>query len=348
MDSTAFCGKLCHRVMEPEYVAYQNSPHARVECTDCHIGPGASWFVKSKLSGTRQVFATTFRTYPRPIPTPIENLRPARETCEQCHWPAKFHGDRMKVLTHYEPDEQNTELKTALLLKVGGGSLESGFAEGIHWHMSLANRVDYRASHDRQTTHWLRVEGPGGIREYWRQGDEAKRDSILALPVRRMDCLDCHNRPTHAYEQPSDALDQAMLRGQIARDLPYVKRETLRLLTAEWPSKEAALAGFADSLRAFYQRAYPEVARARAAQIDSAAAALRPIYARNVFPEMKIHWGTYPNMIGHRDEGGCFRCHDEQHASADGKTISQDCTTCHHLLAMQEQDPPVLRSLYGE
>jgi hypothetical protein len=102
MDSTGFCGKMCHQVMEPEFTAYQNSPHARVSCTDCHIGPGASWFVKSKLSGTRQVLAVAFDTYERPIPTPIEDLRPARETCEQCHWPAKFHGDRVKVLSRYE------------------------------------------------------------------------------------------------------------------------------------------------------------------------------------------------------------------------------------------------------
>ena len=97
MDSTSFCGKTCHTVMDPEYTAYQNSPHSRVECVDCHIGPGAGWFVRSKLSGLRQVFAVTFHTYSRPIPSPVKYLRPARETCEQCHWPQRFTGDKFLV-----------------------------------------------------------------------------------------------------------------------------------------------------------------------------------------------------------------------------------------------------------
>jgi nitrate/TMAO reductase-like tetraheme cytochrome c subunit len=346
MDSTTFCGKVCHQVMQPEYTAYQHSAHARVACTDCHIGPGASWFVKSKLSGTRQVFAVLFNTYGRPIPTPIENLRPARETCEECHWPAKFHGDRLKVLSRYQEDEPNTELKTVMVLKVGGGSVESGFGQGIHWH--VASKVEYRASRDRKTIYWVRVQdAPGQSREYWAAGAEARKDSIMALPARRMDCIDCHNRPTHTYQLPDDEMDKAMKSGLISAALPYVKREGMRLLQHEWPSKDAALAACADSLRGFYARQYPQLATARAAAIDSAAAAVRDIYERNVFPAMHIGWGTYANMIGHRNDGGCFRCHDEQHTTADGKTISQDCATCHRLLAMEEPAPPIMQSLYG-
>jgi NapC/NirT cytochrome c family, N-terminal region len=346
MDSTGFCGKVCHQVMEPEFTAYQNSPHARVECTDCHIGPGASWFVKSKLSGTRQVFAVAFNTYERPIPTPIENLRPARETCEQCHWPAQFHGDRVKVLSRFQDDETNTDLKTVLLLKVGGGSLESAFATGIHWH--VASQIDYRAAPDRRTIYWVRVQRQNGAtQEFWSQEAKGKRDSILALPMRRMDCIDCHNRPTHAYQRPSDAVDAALLSGKIAQDLPYVHRQAMALLEAEWPSKEVALASFGDSLKAFYQREYPEVATTRAAVIEAAGQAISDIYARNIFPHMHITWGTYPNMIGHRDEGGCFRCHDDNHSTADGETISQDCGTCHNLLAFEEQNPPILQELFG-
>src|SRR5262245_20599284 len=186
MDSTAFCGQVCHTVMEPEFTAYQNSPHARVSCTDCHIGPGASWFVKSKLSGSRQVLAVALGNYPKPVPAPIENLRPARETCEQCHWPEKFHGDRMKIHSRFQEDEANTELKTVLVLKAGGGSLESGFAAGIHWHMNLANRIEYRASPDRKKIYWIRVENQqGNVREYWKE-DDLKREQIAQLPARRM------------------------------------------------------------------------------------------------------------------------------------------------------------------
>jgi hypothetical protein len=347
MDSTSFCGKVCHEVMEPEYTAYQNSPHSRVACTSCHIGPGASWFVKSKLSGTRQVFAVALRTFPRPIPAPIHDLRPARETCEQCHWPSKFTGDRIKVLTRYQEDEANTELKTVLLLKVGGGSLQSGFATGIHWHMSPSTRIDYRASEDRRSIPWVRVqEGEGEAREYWAAGAAGQRDSILALPVRRMDCIDCHNRPTHAYQLPDDALDAALHGGQVPAGLPFVKREGMRLLQAAWPNKEAALGAFDDSLRAFYARLDPQLLAARGSEVDAAAAALQAIYARNVFPHMNVGWGTYGSFVGHRDDSGCFRCHDESHATESGETIRQDCSTCHNLLADGETTPAVLQALY--
>jgi hypothetical protein len=233
-----------------------------------------------------------------------------------------------------------------MVLKVGGGSVESGFGQGIHWH--VASQVEYRASKDRKTIYWVRVQDARGqAREYWAAAAAARKDSILALPSRRMDCIDCHNRPTHTYQLPDDEMDKAMKGGLIAAELPYIKREGMRLLRHEWPTREVALASFGDSLRTFYARGYPQVAAARAVAIDSAAAVVRDIYGRNVFPPMHIGWGTYPNMIGHRDDGGCFRCHDEQHATADGKTISQDCTTCHRLLAMEEPSPPIMQSLYG-
>jgi hypothetical protein len=346
MESPQFCGKVCHTVMEPEYTAYQNSSHSRVACTECHIGPGASWFVKSKLSGLRQVAAVTLHTYPKPIPTPIENLRPARETCEKCHWPAKFHGDRIKVLRRYAEDEANTRQATVLLLKVGGGNPQSGFGTGIHWH--TMSHVEFRSSPDRRTILWIGAQdSTGKIREYWRDSDAARHDSILALPKRRMDCVDCHNRPTHEFELPSDALDAALEAGRIARDLPSVKHEAMRLLQADYPNKAVALASFEDSLRAFYSRTNPALATARAADIGAAAVALRAIYQRNIFPEMNVGWAAHPNFLGHQDDGGCFRCHDEGHRSSDGRTISQDCSTCHHVLAVEEKDPPVLQALYG-
>jgi nitrate/TMAO reductase-like tetraheme cytochrome c subunit len=142
MDTTTFCGLTCHTVMAPEYSAYQNSPHARVECVECHIGPGAGWFVRSKLSGLRQVFAVTFKTYSRPIPSPVKYLRPARETCEQCHWPQRFSGDKLITKINYKDDEKNTPLTTALVLKIGGG-VRPG-SPGIHGrHLDVGSRIHY-------------------------------------------------------------------------------------------------------------------------------------------------------------------------------------------------------------
>src|SRR4051812_12494294 len=136
MESVTFCGQTCHTVMQPEYTAYQNSPHSRVECVKCHIGPGASWFVKSKMSGVRQVFAVALHTYPKPIPTPVHNLRPARDTCEGCHWPQKYGQDRVQIVNKFAEDEANTQTKTVLLMKIGGGN----HGVGIHGtHLGRTN-----------------------------------------------------------------------------------------------------------------------------------------------------------------------------------------------------------------
>jgi len=328
MDSTEFCGETCHNVMAPEHTAYQNSPHARVKCASCHIGPGADWFVKSKLSGAWQVVATTFDLYPRPIPTPIKNLRPARETCEQCHWPTKFVGDRLKVITHHADDEKNTEFKTVLLLRVGG--LEGRESHGIHWHVDPGNRIRYRADEKRETVYEVELTLPDGtVKRYLGPdaGDE-EADAEGASDVwRTMDCVDCHNRPTHIYRTPEQGIDEALQQGRIDHSLPYVRREGLKALQREYESHEAGREGIRGALEAFYAESYPDVAGARAAEIDEAARVLGDVYAVNVFPEMKVTWGTYPDHIGHMNSPGCFRCHNDEHETEDGDVISQDCET---------------------
>jgi len=348
MESTTFCGQVCHEVMQPEYVTYRNSPHSRVACVSCHIGPGASWFVKSKLSGTRQVFAVLFNTYGKPIPVPVKNLRPARETCEQCHWPQKFHGEQLKVITKYSDDEKNTPLKTVLLLKTGGGDKESGIAEGIHWHMNIANKIEYiPLDSAREVIPWIRlVDLKGNMTEYLSSDLPIPLDSVKKLPPRTMDCMDCHNRPTHVYRQPTDAIDEAMLAGFINPKLPYIKKTSLEFLTAKYSDKDSALAKIEQGLINFYKTNYDYIYIAKQEDIHRAAKKLKEIYSSNVFPQMNITWNTYPNNIGHMNSVGCFRCHDELHASPDGKIISQDCNQCHNLLAFEEQNPkPVIEEL---
>jgi len=342
MDSTTFCGLTCHTVMQPEYAAYQNSPHSRVECVKCHIGPGASWFVRSKLSGVGQVVAVTFNTYDRPIPTPVRNLRPARETCETCHWPDKFAPDRLRIIEKFAEDEANTATRTVLLMRIGGGRR----GPGIHGrHLGPGILVRYRpADESRQTIPWVEYSSGSGRPVVYVAGD-AKPEQLASLPVREMDCMDCHNRPTHAFELPERAVDVAMSRGEIARDLPFVKKKALELLKASCPSNAAAASAIPEALRLFYKQNYPEMLEKRRSDIDRSAQALAAIYNRNVFPEMKVTWGTYPNNIGHSDFPGCFRCHDDAHAGPDGKTITQDCNACHQLLAMDEPAPKILAEL---
>jgi NapC/NirT cytochrome c family, N-terminal region len=339
MDSTAFCGTVCHTVMKPEFTAHSRSPHARVACAGCHIGPGADWFVKSKLSGAWQVVSVALDLYPKPIPTPIENLRPARETCEVCHWPTAFVGDKLRVKSVYMDDEQNTELKTAVLLRVGG--LAGRESSGIHWHVNPGIKIRYRSSPDRQQIYDVEMTAEDGTVKLFK-APETPKD---ASDWRVMDCLDCHNRPSHRYNMPVDEVDRAIAKGFMDRTLPYLKRESMRVLEADYPDHEVAKAGIARKIRDFYHSNYPEVADQKGAAIEQAIHELQVIYTANVFPEMNVTWGTYPDNIQHFDSPGCWRCHDRKHATDDGQKISRNCGLCHTVLAEEEPDPEILRTL---
>ncbi len=346
MDSTQFCGQACHTVMHPEYTTYQRSAHAHVACVECHIGAGANWFVKSKLSGSWQLVAVTFDLYPRPIPVPVRSLRPARETCEECHWPQMFVGDRFRVNTHFQEDEANTPLKTVLLVKVGGR--RPGGSQGIHWHVDPDHVLRYRADEKRQTIYEVEMTTRSGTRTTWTSGAADTPEGKQASEWRTMDCVDCHNRPTHVYREPQQELESALLDKRIDASLPFVRREGLKALLAEYPSGPAARQGIASTIRDFYAKSYPQVATEKAASVAAAGKALGDIWAWNVFPEMNIKWGTYRSNIGHPEmstDVGCFRCHDEQHRSKDGKAISQDCGACHALLAQDEKEPAILKTL---
>jgi len=334
-DSVQFCGQLCHTVMHPEFTAHQASPHARVTCVDCHVGAGAGWYVRSKLSGARQVVKTVLNTYPRPIETPVANLRPAPETCEQCHWPRKFWGAQLKVINHFASDEQNTPRQLQMLIKTGGGDPNAGQASGIHWHMNIANIITYASDPKRQNIPWVRIQNmQGKVTEYL--AADAKPEEIAKMSRRRMDCVDCHNRPTHIYLAPDRSVDDALAAHRIDAGLPYVKQQAVQVLTAEYKTTPQAIQAIATNLPAFYREKYPQVAAAKQAQIQTTVAELQRIFRTTIFPEMKVDWRTHPNNVGHFYFPGCFRCHDGNHASKDGKVITKDCDACHTLLAQQE------------
>lgn len=340
MESVQFCGQACHSVMKPEFTAYQNSPHSRVACVQCHIGPGAGWFVKSKLSGSWQVISVNLNLYPRPIPTPLENLRPARETCEQCHWPDKYGGNRLRVISTY--DDDGAPAKTVLLMHIGGGD---GTLRGIHGsHVGQGIRIRYKhAEKTRQTIPWVEYSRDGQVKEFTHK--DAKPDDLAKMEEREMDCLDCHTRPSHSFDMPNRAVDRAMTAGLIPATLPKAKKYAMEVLQKEYASTADAEAQIPVQFAAYYQRLHPDVYEARKSEIDRAAKAVLAAFERNVFPEMRIKWGTYPNNIGHTDFTGCFRCHDEEHKTKDGGAITQDCNTCHSLLAMEEKDPKILEDL---
>jgi nitrate/TMAO reductase-like tetraheme cytochrome c subunit len=337
-ESTSFCGQLCHTVMIPEYTAYQLSPHARVACAECHVGAGATWFVKSKLSGSRQVFATIFNTYPRPIPSPVRNLRPAQETCEQCHWPKKFYGGQLKVFSHYGSDEKNTLHQIRMLIKTGGGDPATGAPEGIHWHMNIGNKIDYVAADDkRQVIPYIHVEDlQGHITEYYAKDSSLNKDQIAKSPRHHMDCVDCHNRPTHIYVPPDQSVDQVLLARRIDSSLPFIKQEAVTVLAATYKTNDEALRSIASGLQGFYETKYPDVSKSKQLEIRNAVIEIQQIYSRTTFPDMKLNWQTHPNNLGHYYYPGCFRCHDGQHVSADGRVISKDCNQCHSVMSETE------------
>lgn len=331
-ESVTFCGQTCHVPMEPEFTAYQESAHARVPCVDCHVGEGAGWYVRSKLSGARQVFAVLFETYEKPIPTPIEHLRPARETCEECHWPEKFFGAKMLQLPHYRYNEDNSPEQISLLLKVGGGSKKQPHGSGIHWHMLIENDVQFAAADDKlQVIPWVKITHSDGTSTVFKDKDTRLTDEEIAeLPRQTMDCMDCHNRPAHTFPTPDSGVDDAMLHGVIPDDLPWIKKVAVNVLFEEYESEEAAHAAIESGIRELYEEEHPEVWESRKDDIESTIEEAKSIWDRGVFPKMDVSWKTYPNNIGHRYWPGCFRCHDGRHVSEDGEMISRDCgQTCH-------------------
>jgi hypothetical protein len=326
METAAFCGQVCHTTMEPQFVAHQSGPHARVPCVDCHVGAGARALVQSKLAGTRQLWQVVTRNVPAPVESPVPTMRAARETCGECHWPEKFHGDKLRVIREYAEDEQNTETVTALTLFVGGGSERLGVGTGIHWHMNLDNDVEYITTDaKREVIPYVRLrDRTGKVREFVTPGTTPEQ--LARGERRRMDCLDCHNRPAHTfYGTPERAVNDAIAQGRIPKELPWVRREALASVTPDYPDRQAALQAIATRLREYY-KSNPGV---DSGLVERAIAGTQDLWTRNVFPVMKVKWGTYPNHISHVDTNGCFRCHDDEHKAGDGTVIRQDCELCH-------------------
>jgi hypothetical protein len=343
METPQFCGATCH-TMSPEFAAYRNSPHSEVECVECHVAPGAAGWISSKTAGIRQLVETVLNTYPRPIPSALESNRlvPARQTCENCHWPQKFAGVTLRVINKYAEDEPNTRTQTVLMMMVGGSKIA-----GIHGaHFGPGNHIRFAAADPaRQTIPWVEYRNTttGNIQTFVSSG--TAQDSAKALPKYDMQCVDCHNRPTHTFDLPDRAMDKALALGEIAVTLPYIKKKGVEVLKANYNTSKEAAEKLPRALVSFYQNNYPDLYAKRSQDIHQAGQAVLAIYNRNVSPELKVSWGTYPNNLGHMDFPGCFRCHDGSHTAADGRTITQDCNTCHEPLAMDEASPEILKTL---
>ena len=348
-DSDQFCGTVCHEVMKPEYTAYQVSPHARVGCVECHIGSGAEWYVRSKLSGAYQLYSVAFNKFSRPIETPIRNLRPSRDTCEKCHWPAHFAGDKMVVHDYYASEEGNDHWRLQLLMRIGGGGGGVAPAHGSHWHMAEDVEIDYVSTDDkREDIPWVKLRRADGTETIFRDTESDFDETTLATQsLRRMDCIDCHNRPTHHYNPPARLVNTALKNGVIAADLPGIKGLLVELMEAEYATEDEALAAIDSGVHAYYAADYPEVAEARTDDISAAVAEAQLLFKTNIFPEMKVSWRHFPDHIGHLTTDGCFRCHDGNHVAESGETIRHDCNMCHTIVAQERISGDMVESLAG-
>jgi hypothetical protein len=278
----------------------------------------------------------TFNLYERPIPTPVHQLRPARETCEKCHWPAKFYGNRLVTKVRYQNDEGSSPRYTTLNVKIDAGAAGR---TGVHWHIAEANEVRYISVGDeRKEMVWVEVRRPDGT--FHRYENEALTEPVEETGgIRSLDCVDCHNRATHIYQDPARAVDEMIELGRIDRTLPYIRREALAAVSGSYSSGEAGLKGIRAHLEGFYRRRYRENAPGWLDRIDRTISALQEIYARNIHHEMNIEWGSYPSMLGHSQSAGCFRCHSRNFKDEKGQWISDDCTLCHSILANDENEP---------
>jgi len=335
-ESVEFCGTLCHQVEEPEYVTYQNSSHARVRCVECHVGQGANWYVKSKLTGLYQVYSVMTKKYPRPIPTPIHNMRPERETCERCHWPEKIYSRKLQVQRSYLADSANTEWNMSLLMKIGPEFNSMGNSEGIHWHINKNFRIDYASNaHNRENIPWVKLTNlqTGEVKIFMDEENQLDKKTFDTLEVRTMDCMDCHNRPSHLFKSASDYVDNAFVSGLLPKNLTFFKEAAMEALKMPFSDKDIAMRDIRAKVLQYYKDKQPEVLKSDEVRILKAISVIQKEYSLNAFPYMKADASRYPNHIGHLESEGCFRCHSGRHKTSKGETISKNCEICHTIIA---------------
>jgi hypothetical protein len=349
-ESVEFCGTLCHKVMLPEYTAYQNSPHANVTCVECHVGSGASWYVKSKLSGLHQVYAVLTKTYPSPIETPLHDLRPARETCEKCHWPQKFYSRTLQANRYFLADSLNSEWDIMLQMKIGPEYKELGFNEGIHWHINPSVKIEYISENDKREviTYVKYTNVETGEVTIFKNPETPVSDSVVtSSETRTMDCIDCHNRPSHNYNSPPVYFDKAMLKGSIRKEIPFIKKTAMRVLRNTFTSKDTALFQIKNEITNYYKTGYTDFFAAHSSMISESVESIQRAFSQNTFPGMKVTYDVYPEHIGHLETEGCFRCHNDAFTAENGKKITRDCNLCHTIMGQGKSDNMQYSSIRG-
>ncbi|MES0339281.1 MAG: NapC/NirT family cytochrome c [Anaerolineales bacterium] len=327
-NSPAFCGTTCH-TMPPEYTSYLVSPHARVDCVECHIGRDfIATRITRKAGDIKHITSLAFKQYEFPIHA--DDLRPARDTCEQCHFPEKFSDDSLHEIRTFASDKTNTPSSIYLTLKTGGGTERAGLGRGIHWH--IENEVYFLPTDStKQEIPLVRVfEDDGSQTDFVELGSSVKPEEIDTEDLQEMDCITCHNRSTHLVPNPEDAVDEMLARGLISPLIPEIRLKGLEVLQAPYESKAAGLNGI-EGLITYYQKYYAEYYAINNADVNQAIDALVNFYTISVYPEQKSDWDSHNDNLGHVDSPGCFRCHDGKHFNGQDEAIRLECNLCHSI-----------------
>ncbi|GMR09287.1 MAG: hypothetical protein BMS9Abin28_0105 [Anaerolineae bacterium] len=327
-NSPQFCGTACH-TMPPEFTSYLTSPHARIDCVECHIGRGfVATRITRKAGDIGHIVSLVLEDYEFPIHA--KSLRPARETCERCHSPEKFSDDSLREIKRFIPDEDNTPTSTYLTMKTGGGTARAGLGRGIHWH--IENDIRYLALDPReQEIPYVAVfNEDGSVTEYVDTESGLVPETVDPSYLRQMDCITCHNRITHLIPQPVDTVDELMSRGAISPDIPEIRRKAVEVYHLDYPDLEAAQAGIAE-LADYYESNHPEFFAANEPLVAAAIGALQEAYLSSVFPKQKADWTSHADNVGHINSPGCFRCHDGKHLNAKQESIRLECNLCHSI-----------------
>jgi hypothetical protein len=327
-NSPQFCGTACH-TMPPEYTAYLTSPHARIDCVDCHIGKGfITTRITRKAGDAKHIIRLAFKDYEFPITA--GELRPARETCEKCHFPEKFSDDSLRENKHFGNDPNNTPTSIYMILKTGGGAKRLGLGLGIHWH--IENPIYYLPlDAEEQQIPYIRVESDdGSVTEYIDIESNFDPSQIAEEDLKEMDCITCHNRITHLVNPPEDMIDKMLSQGVISPTIPDIRRQAVDLFYRKYDTTEMALTAIGGLIN-YYKTYKADFYQKNTELVDTAILELQNAYQQSVYVEQKSDWNSHPNNVGHEFSPGCFRCHDGKHLNDEEEAIRLECNICHSI-----------------
>ena len=345
-NSDTFCAGVCHNVHPEEPAAHKASQHANVTCVECHMGRLSTFEVMAvKVTHTKHLWSM-LTGYERPLTSP--SMPASRESCEGCHSDQPHQHDSIIVRKHYAPDKANTETTVQLTMRTAGSWARTLRGAGIHWHSNKENQVRFIATDEQnQNIPWVQVTKPDGeIVVFTDSTKQLPNEKITESEKQLMDCVDCHNRSGHQFVNPEAIIDNALARGWLNRDQPFIKARLLNLLQQKYSTKEEAM-NLVEQAYEQYLEYFPNISQdfpedfAKSKDfIQERLEAYANWLVRSKFRHPGVSWESFQDMSGHKYSPGCFRCHSGKHFDKAGNPIPVNCTTCHNVPFIRERYNP--------